>query len=121
MGKTQTVPPESLVPLTPPVFHILLSLVEDARHGYAIMQDVAEQTNGVLTLGPGTLYGCLKRMVDAGLVQESEEANGEDERRRYYRMTALGRRVLGAEAERLSKAVGAAKTRGVLGTAGARV
>jgi DNA-binding PadR family transcriptional regulator len=106
------------VPLTAPVFHILVALAEEERHGYAIMQDVAAQTDGALQLGPGTLYGCLKRMVAAGLVAESEErptAGNDDERRRYYEMTHLGRRVVRTEAERLASAVTAAKSRRLLG------
>src|ERR1700721_3044668 len=105
---------QSLLPLTPPVFHILLALADDERHGYGIMQDVAWQTNDALQLGPGTLYGCLKRMLAAGLVEESDERPDpamDDERRRYYRMTALGRRVVRAEAERLAGAVTAARSR----------
>jgi DNA-binding PadR family transcriptional regulator len=93
------------------------------RHGYAIMRDVSEQTDGGLVLGPGTLYGCLKRMVESGLVVESDERPGEtedDERRRYYQMTALGRRVVGAEAERLAHAVTAARSRGVLAQGGVK-
>ena len=112
MSKPPT--PEDLLPLTPPVFHILLSLTEEERHGYGIMQDVARQTNDALQLGPGTLYGCLKRMLTAGLVEESDmrpDPALDDERRRYYRMTALGRRVVRAEAQRLSTAVSAAKAR----------
>ena len=66
MTKNRTIP--ELLPLTPPVFHILLALADDERHGYGIMQDVAQQTDGALQLGPGTLYGCLKRMLAAGLV-----------------------------------------------------
>src|SRR6185503_12451805 len=100
--------PQELLPLTPPVFHILLSLAGEERHGYGIMQDVAGQTDGALQLGPGTLYGCLKRMLAAGLVEESEERPDpalDDERRRYYRMTAFGRRVARAEAQRLAGAV----------------
>lgn len=100
--------PHELLPLTPPVFHILLSLAGDERHGYGIMQDVAQQTDGALQLGPGTLYGCLKRMLAAGLVEESDErpvTELDDERRRYYRMTAFGRRVVRAEAQRLAGAV----------------
>lgn len=100
--------PQELLPLTPPVFHILLSLAGEERHGYGIMQDVAQQTDGALQLGPGTLYGCLKRMLTAGLVEESEErpvTELDDERRRYYRMTAFGRRVVRAEAQRLAGAV----------------
>ena len=96
------------LPLTPPVFHILLALAGGERHGYGIMQDVLEQTAGALELGPGTLYGCLKRMLAAGLVEESGERRDpaiDDERRRYYRMTAHGRRVVRAEAQRLAGAV----------------
>jgi DNA-binding PadR family transcriptional regulator len=101
-------------PLTPPVFHILLSLAEEERHGYGIMQDVAQQTGGALQLGPGTLYGCLKRMLAAGLVEESDERPDpslDDERRRYYRMTVKGRRVVRAEAQRLAGAVTVAMAR----------
>jgi DNA-binding PadR family transcriptional regulator len=100
--------PQDVLPLTPPVFHILLSLADEERHGYGIMQDVAEQTEGALQLGPGTLYGCLKRMLAAGLVEESEERPDpalDDERRKYYRMTAFGKRVVRAEAQRLAGAV----------------
>jgi DNA-binding PadR family transcriptional regulator len=106
-----------MVPLTPPVFHILLALADGERHGYAIMRDVAGQTNGRLQIGPGTLYGCLKRMLAAGLVEEADERPDpeiDDERRRYYRMTRLGRESLRAEAQRLADAVAAAKTRRVL-------
>jgi DNA-binding PadR family transcriptional regulator len=105
------------MPLTPSVFHILLALAEEERHGYGIMQDVARQTNDTLQLGPGTLYGCLKRMLAAGLVEESDERPDpalDDERRRYYRMTALGHRVVRAEAQRLENAVTAARTRRLL-------
>jgi DNA-binding PadR family transcriptional regulator len=105
---------KDLLPLTPPVFHILLALADEERHGYGIMQDVARQTGGALQLGPGTLYGCLKRMGAAGLVEESGERPDpelDDERRRYYRMTALGRRVVRAEAQRLAGAVTIAMAR----------
>src|SRR5215831_6925385 len=100
--------------LTPPVFHILLALADEEKHGYGIMQDVARQTHGALQLGPGTLYGCLKRMLAAGLVEESEERPDpqlDDERRRYYRMTPLGRRTVRAEAKRLAGAVTVAMAR----------
>jgi DNA-binding PadR family transcriptional regulator len=109
--------PSELLPLTPPVFHILLALADEERHGYGIMQDVARQTNDVLHLGPGTLYGCLKRMLAAGLVEESDERPDpelDDVRRRYYRMTALGRTTVRAEASRLAGAVSAAKAKMVL-------
>ena len=107
-------PSHEMVPLSPPVFHILLALADEERHGYGIMQDVAHQTGGGLQLGPGTLYGCLKRMLAAGLVEESDERPDptlDDERRRYYRMTRLGKRVVRAEADRLAGAVMAAKTK----------
>jgi DNA-binding PadR family transcriptional regulator len=109
--------PEDLLPLTPPVFHILLALTDEERHGYGIMQDVARQTDDALQLGPGTLYGCLKRMLAAGLVQESDERPDpelDDQRRRYYRMTGLGQRVARAEAQRLSNAVLAARSKRLL-------
>jgi DNA-binding PadR family transcriptional regulator len=105
---------EELLPLTRPVFHILLSLAGEERHGYGIMQDVAQQTDGALQLGPGTLYGCLKRMLAAGLVEESDERRDpalDDERRRYYRMTPLGRRAVRTEAQRLAGAVTVAMAR----------
>jgi len=114
---TRTKTPEDLLPLTPPVFHILLALSEGERHGYAIMQEVAADTGGSLLLGPGTLYGCLKRMLAARLVEESDERPDpdlDDERRRYYRITALGARTLRAEAERLANAVSAARARRLL-------
>jgi DNA-binding PadR family transcriptional regulator len=95
-------------PLTPPVFHILLALADEDRHGYGIMQDVVRQTDGALQLGPGTLYGCLKRMLAAGLVNESAL---DDERRRYYRITPFGQRAVRAEMNRLDGAVSAARLR----------
>src|ERR1017187_376416 len=112
MAKPQST--QELLPLTPPVFHILLALADEERHGYGIMQDVARQTDDALQLGPGTLYGCLKRMLAAGLVEESDERPDpalDDERRRYYRMTALGKRAVRAEAQRLTSAVMADKTK----------
>ena len=101
-------------PLSPPVFHILLALADEERHGYGIMQDVARQTGNALQMGPGTLYGCLKRMLAAGLVEECDERPDpalDDERRRYYRMTRLGKRVVRAETERLADAVTVARTK----------
>ena len=103
-------------PLTPPVFHILLALADEERHGYGIMQDVARQTNDALQMGPGTLYGCLKRMLAAGLVEEAEERPDpemDDERRRYYCLTTQGRRAVRAEAQRLATALSAAKSKRV--------
>jgi DNA-binding PadR family transcriptional regulator len=119
MARAKT--PEDLLPLTPPVFHILLALSDGERHGYAIMQDVAADTGGSLQLGPGTLYGCLKRMLTARLVEESDERPDpelDDERRRYYRLTDLGARTLRAEAERLATAVAAARAKRLLSRKG---
>src|SRR6266852_4291531 len=109
--------PQDLLPLTPPVFHILLALAGEERHGYGIMQDVARQTDDALQLGPGTLYGCLKRMLAAGLVEESDKRPDpalDDERRRYYRMTPLGERAARAETQRLANAVVAARSKRLL-------
>ena len=113
----KTIDLRSLTPLTPAVFHILLALADGERHGYAIGQDVALQTDGSLDLGPGTLYGCLKRMLAAELVEESgvhRDPALADERRRYYRLTRLGKRALEAEAARLAQAVSTARRRRLL-------
>ena len=109
--------PEDLLPLTPPVFHILLALSDGERHGYAIMRQVAADTDGRLQLGPGTLYGCLKRMLAAKLIEESDERPDpelDDERRRYYRITNFGERTVRAEAQRLAASVSAARARRLL-------
>lgn len=87
------------------MFHVLLALADKERHGYEIMQEVHERTEGTVRLGPGTLYGSIKRMLSDGLVAESAERPDpelDDERRRYYRLTDLGYRVAKAEAERLA-------------------
>ncbi len=91
---------EPVVPLTPAVFHILLALFGKERHGYDIMQQVKEDSGGAVKMGPGTLYGSLDRMIEAGLVARS---NTQDPRRIYYRLTALGQTALRAETERLSR------------------
>ena len=104
-------------PLTPAVFHILLSLADGENHGYAIMQEIAARTSGALVMGPGTLYGTLKRMLEAGLVEESGERPDsaiDDQRRRYYRMTRQGRRAASQEAERLEALVRTARTKSLL-------
>src|SRR5882672_6142716 len=91
--------PEGLLPLTPAVFHILLALAEGERHGYAIMQEVAQNTEGRIHMGPGTLYGTVKRMLADKLIEESDERPDEaldDERRRYYRLTDFGAKVASA-------------------------
>ena len=103
------------LPLTPAIAHILLALAEGDRHGYAIMQEVERITGGT-RMGPGTLYGTVKRLLAAGLIEESEEGGGgpQDERRRYYRLTKLGRQVLEAETRRMAVLLGAARARKVL-------
>src|ERR1041385_4892250 len=100
MTKTR-IEPDDFLPLTPAVFHVLLALADGERHGYAIMQEVAEHTDGKMKMGPGTLYGTIKRLLEAKLIEESDERPDpklDDERRRYYRLTGLGERVVKAEA-----------------------
>ena len=109
---------EAFLPLPPATFHILLALLDRERHGYAIMKEVAERTEGTVRLGPGTLYGSLKRLLEAGLVEEgSERADPDmgDERRRYYRITKFGVSVARAEARRLAAMVRAARQKKLLG------
>jgi len=108
---------QELLPLPPPVFHILIALAEGSRHGYAIMREVSDRTAGRLRLGPGTLYGSIKRMLEQGLIEETRRPPGEDggdERRRYYRLTRLGRRAAEAEASRLSDVLKEARACGLL-------
>src|SRR4030095_8069939 len=93
------------LPLPQAVFQILVALADQDRHGYAIMQDVAERTGGALKLSPGTLYGSIKRMLEDGLIVEIDDRqrpSEDDERRRYYRITQFGRDLAQAEAERLT-------------------
>lgn len=99
--------PEDLLPLKPNWFHILLSLADQEQHGYGIMQEVLDRTGGKVRLWPATLYGTLKRLIEADLIEESSgrQAAGDDERRRNYRLTRLGRRVLAAESQRLEELV----------------
>jgi DNA-binding PadR family transcriptional regulator len=109
--------PEDLLPLTPAVFNILLALADGEKHGYAIMLEVEQNTQGEVKMGPGTLYGSIKRMLAAGLIEETDERPDpelDDERRRYYRLSGLGQRVLAAEAERLSRQVAVARLKHVL-------
>jgi DNA-binding PadR family transcriptional regulator len=103
--------------LTPAVFHILLALADRDRHGYGIMLEIAERTNQELRMGPGTLYGTLKRMLESGLVEECDERvdpDLSDERRRYYRITRRGRRAAAAEAERLQTLLRLARAKSFL-------
>jgi DNA-binding PadR family transcriptional regulator len=99
-------------PLTPAVFHILLALADGDKHGYAIMKDVESQTTGRIRLGAGTLYGTIKRLLAADLIMEIDERADpalDDERRRYYRLTASGYKLAWEENQRLTQAVKAAK------------
>jgi DNA-binding PadR family transcriptional regulator len=96
----------SFLPLSPAILHILLSLAGEERHGYAIMQEVARQSDGQYKLGPGTLYDNLQKLLNHGLVEESSRrAADDDPRRRYYRLTPFGRRVLTAEIARLETVI----------------
>ena len=108
--------PSRLLPLSPAVFHILLALADEDRHGYAIMRDIEARTEGVVRVGPGMLYGSIKWLLADGLVEDSPRRprTGDDERRKYYRLTPAGRSLLQAEAGRLAAAVGLARARRVL-------
>jgi DNA-binding PadR family transcriptional regulator len=111
-----------LLPLTPAVLHILLALADEERHGYGVMKEVEDRTEGEVRLGPGTLYGSIKRMLAGGLIEESDERPDpalDDQRRRYYRITDFGRRVAGAEAERLAGLVNTAREKRLLRRPGA--
>lgn len=107
-------PPQTFLPLKSNWLHILLSLVEGEQHGYGIMQDVLERSDGKVRLWPATLYGSLKRLIQEGLIGESSERPApelDDARRRYYKLTPLGRRVLDLESERLRGLVRALQTK----------
>ena len=111
--------PEEFTPLTPAVFNILLSLADGEKHGYGIMLEVEANTNGQVIMGPGTLYGSIKRMLKADLIEESDERADpemDDQRRKYYRLTNLGRRALRMEAERLASQVMIARAKNILAT-----
>jgi DNA-binding PadR family transcriptional regulator len=123
--------PEQLLPLTPVVLNILLALADEERHGYGIGVEVRERTGGKMRLGPGTLYGSLKRLVDGGLVEEVEESERppEDqaegalrrydaERRRYYKLTDFGEQVLAAELGRLERVLRTAQQKGLFPPSG---
>ena len=106
--------PSSLLPLPVAQLHILLALIAGEKHGYAIMSEVEALTEGAVTMGPGTLYGTVKRMLKSGLVEETDERPDpklDDERRRYYRLTGFGARVLDSEIARMEQLAQAAQTR----------
>ena len=110
----------SLLPLTPTVFHMLLALADGEKHGYGIMQAVEEETQGQMQIRTGSLYGSIRRMIEAGLIEETNERPDpelDDERRRYYGLTDFGRRVLTAEAARIAQAMAVIRGKHILGGA----
>src|SRR4051812_48180204 len=109
--------PRAFLPLTPTVFHVLLALATGERHGYGVTEAVAAATGGAVALRTGTVYTILKRLLDEAVIVESNRRPGPDEddqRRRYYALTPLGRRVAEAEAQRLNQVVGLARSRRML-------
>ena len=116
--KRSPLTPESQLPLAPASFQILLALVDGERHGYSIMKEVTARTDGAVRMGPGTLYGALKRLLEGGLVEESEQRSDAelgDDRRRYYRLTKFGLQVARLEARRLEAMVRAARRKKLIG------
>jgi DNA-binding PadR family transcriptional regulator len=108
---------QSFLPLPTAVFHILVALADRDRHGYSIMQDVSARTDGRVRLSAGTLYSAIRRMLEQGLIEElrdSPDPASDDERRRYYRLTQLGRKVATAEARRVSDMLGQARATGLI-------
>ena len=113
MSKSDELAVQEQLPLPLPVLHMLLALSEGERHGYALKREILRRTNGKLNLGAGALYGSIARMLERGLIEESEERPDihlDDERRRYYRITPLGRRMARAEAVRMRQLVQLAET-----------
>ena len=109
---------ESFLPLSPPVFHVLLSLADGEKHGYVISKEIARRTNDEVRLSAGTLYGIIKRLLEDDLIEESERRPDfalDDERRRYYRLTRLGQKVAEAEAARLERVLAMARAKKILG------
>ena len=107
-------PKEKLSPLPAAAFQILLALVGDDLHGYAIMRAVAEQTSGRMRLGPGTLYGSIRVLLEEKLIEEVDGSEDKTERRRYYRLSPTGRKLVRAEAERLADLLRVARAKNVL-------
>jgi DNA-binding PadR family transcriptional regulator len=108
MPKKHIPAPKDLLPLSATLFHLLLALSDGERHGYALKREIAHRTNGAINPGAGVLYGTISRMLEEGLIEESDErpdAHLDDERRRYYRITAFGRLVAQAEAVRMRELV----------------
>ena len=116
MGKKRTV--ESYLPLTPALFHVLLALADGEKHGYVISKEIARRTNNEVKLSTGTLYGIIKRLLDDSMIEESAERPDfslDDQRRRYYRLTKLGKAVAEAEAGRMERVLALARSKHVLG------
>lgn len=116
MAKTD---PQKFIPLKTQWFHIMLSLAGGEQHGYGIMQEVLDRTAGKVRLWPATLYGSIKRLIEADLIEESDdrpEPELDDARRRYYRLTPLGKRVLDAECDRLQDLVRSIRKKQALAT-----
>ena len=115
--RSPEVEPESLLPLHRDTFHILVSLADRERHGYSVMLDVEERTDGRLRLSPSSLYAAIKRLLEQGLIEEladRPDPENDDQRRRYYRLTSFGRRVAMAEAKRLERLIADARATGLL-------
>ncbi len=109
---------ESFLPLTPALFHVLLALADGEKHGYVISKEIARRTNNEVRLSTGTLYGIIKRLLDDAMIEESAERPDfslDDQRRRYYRLTKLGKAVAEAEAERMQRVLALARAKHVLG------
>lgn len=108
--------PASHLPLTPVVLHMLLALAGErqGKHGYALAKEVEDVSEGQIRMGPGTLYGSIQRMIDASLIEESSRRSEEDDRRRFYRLTAFGRKVLELEIARLNAVVRIARSKNLL-------
>ena len=105
-------------PLTPAVLHILIALSTEERHGYGIMKEVDSDSQGKVKMGPGTLYGTIKRLLEAGLIEESDERPDpemDDERRRYYRLSGVGQRAVRAEAQRYADVAAVARGKRLIG------
>jgi len=116
LGKKRTI--ESYLPLTPAVFHVLLALADGEKHGYIISKEIVRRTGGEVRLSAGTLYGIIKRLLDDGMIEESDDRPDfslDDQRRRYYRLTKLGHAVAEAEAERMQRVLAMARAKRVLG------
>lgn len=112
--------PDDMLPLTPAVFHILLALADGEKHGYLIMKEVDTISEGTVNMGPGTLYGSIKRMLKAELIEETYEQadlDMDNQQRRYYQLSNFGERVLKAEAFRLEAVVRVARSKKILGGA----